>query len=269
MNIAQSTTDACLVELWDGRPCSDRVTEYVLGLPLCRRHHRKLVDEVVRQEELQRQRDWREGQAITERLAKLNRVTPTFKQEPNGGWSFYVGVPAIEGEPRRTIRRRGFRTKREAQVAAKKVLDSLRTPLVQGADEFAAAVKEHQRQAREMLIRERNEAEAARLAAHQSAVAAKRARERDRFVYYVRRPDGAIKIGTTWNLKTRMQAFRNVSPAELLASHSGGQIAEAALHRRFRHLRLDGEWFKPDPDLLAHIEHVIGTSGRRATTLRG
>lgn len=77
-----------------------------------------------------------------------------------------------------------------------------------------------------------------------------------RLVYYVQRPDGAIKIGTTWNIRTRLQAFRNVSPVQLLAVHSGGQPAEAALHRKFKSARLDGEWFRPDPALLRHIDHT-------------
>ncbi len=82
------------------------------------------------------------------------------------------------------------------------------------------------------------------------------ARERSRRVYYVRRPDGPIKIGTTYSMGNRLRGLRNVAPVEVLAVHTGGHVAERALHRRFASSRLDGEWLAPTAELLAHIDHI-------------
>lgn len=256
--------ERCVVDRYDGQPCRQPVEEYVLGLTLCRRHHVELVDEILTWERARVDHARRQGQEAEERLRKLDRVKPTFKRE-EAGWSFALYLPAVGREPRRTVRRRGFKTKRDAQWEARQILESLTAPLRAGAEAFAMAVKNEQRLAAEHWAQEQEEHEAARLAACESAARARRERERERLVYYVRRPDGAIKIGTTWNLKTRMQAFRNVTAVELLASHSGGQVAEAALHRRFKHLRLDGEWFDPGEDLLAHIRHVAACAERRGS----
>lgn len=62
-----------------------------------------------------------------------------------------------------------------------------------------------------------------------------------------------------------MGSLRNATPVELLAWHTGGQVAEAVMHRRFAHLRLDGEWFFPGQELLAHIRHVRDRMERRGT----
>jgi hypothetical protein len=35
----------------------------------------------------------------------------------------------------------------------------------------------------------------------------------------------------------------------------GGRESEAAHHQRFAHLRVRGEWFRPDAELLEYIEH--------------
>lgn len=105
------------------------------------------------------------------------------------------------------------------------------------------------------LVRFRDDRRAAeRLVA--SAVAAdeaRRAAEPHRLVYYVRRSDGAIKIGSTGDLTKRLRSLRLVSPVEVLATHAGGYAAEKAMHRRFREHRLDGEWFAPAARLLDHI----------------
>lgn len=76
-------------------------------------------------------------------------------------------------------------------------------------------------------------------------------------VYYVQRTDGLIKIGWSGNLRSRLNTLRREhGHLTLLATHSGGVEAEAAQHKRFAHLRETGEWFWPEPDLLAHIERI-------------
>jgi hypothetical protein len=72
-------------------------------------------------------------------------------------------------------------------------------------------------------------------------------------VYFVRAGD-AIKIGRTANLAARLRALATASaaPLELLAAVPGGRGREAQEHRRWRHLRLRGEWFRADEALVRH-----------------
>lgn len=73
-------------------------------------------------------------------------------------------------------------------------------------------------------------------------------------VYYLRVGD-MIKIGTTRNLQRRMAAYPPGSV--LLAVEPGGEDVEAIRHRQFGHLLMErNEWFRPAPDLMAHIAEV-------------
>lgn len=256
------TDEPCEATLVDGRSCSDAARHVVGWFALCNRHHQKLVDEVLAEDRCRHERLLVEGRLAEERLRRLDRVRPSFRKEATG-WLFDFTLPAFDGASRRHVRRRGFKRKLDAQREAKAMLEALRGPLTVGVEAYLEAVEQRRREARETWSRLEAQVEAERLAVHGSVAAARRERERQRIVYYVRRPDGAVKIGTTWNLKTRMQAFRNVNQVELLAWHTGGQCAEAALHRRFKHLRLDGEWFEAGQDLVDHIRYVAGCAERR------
>lgn len=83
-------------------------------------------------------------------------------------------------------------------------------------------------------------------------------RARGATVYYVQRAsDSLIKIGFSSVPRDRLVTLRREhGPLELLATHKGGRDAERIQHRRFDHLRVTGEWFRPEPDLLAHIERI-------------
>ncbi len=80
-------------------------------------------------------------------------------------------------------------------------------------------------------------------------------------VYYLRRPeDGAIKIGWSTYLVGSFGRFsklaRSFPGLELLAWEAGGLPEERERHREFDHHRMNyprDEWFRPGPDLLAHI----------------
>lgn len=73
-------------------------------------------------------------------------------------------------------------------------------------------------------------------------------------VYFVRMGD-LIKIGHTANLRRRLHGL-SLTVKQVLATEPGGKEREAELHVQFTHLREFGEWFRAEPDLLAHIESV-------------
>jgi hypothetical protein len=74
-------------------------------------------------------------------------------------------------------------------------------------------------------------------------------------IYFIRKPDGPIKIGTTIRLSERLQqlALEYGEGLEVLGVAEGSFEVERGLHSRFRHLRLVGEWFEPGDDLIGFI----------------
>ena len=74
-------------------------------------------------------------------------------------------------------------------------------------------------------------------------------------VYYVRREsDGMIKIGTSRTFATRFAALsQEHGPLLILAVHRGAHREEHLVHARFRALRGEGEWFRPELRLMEHI----------------
>lgn len=76
-------------------------------------------------------------------------------------------------------------------------------------------------------------------------------------VYFIRScsPD-AIKIGYSDNVFRRLRQIHGAcpSPVSLVAGIPGADTGtEAELHRRFRALRIHGEWFRSEPELLEFI----------------
>jgi len=81
-------------------------------------------------------------------------------------------------------------------------------------------------------------------------------------VYYVQREDGLIKIGTSRTTASRLAYLaREYGPLSLMAFHGGGRQEEAAAHRAFKALRVEGEWFRPGLPLLEHIVEIRKTMG--------
>jgi hypothetical protein len=240
--------------------CSAPVDPEVLvevGVRLCRTHGAFVAAAALR---LQRSRAMEAELAQrqeNEYVARVAKVRGGVVQRA-GGWTYRAVIPQRDGRPK-SVSRSGFKSQAQA-------LRALRSRL---ADEVRAA--EAHRPLTDAMVHQREEALVAfrrRPTAQRDPVTwshqrERRATQRDRLVYYVQRPDGAIKIGTTWDIAGRMQALRNVSPVVLLGTHTGGEVAESALHRRFRAIRLDGEWFSPTDDLLTHIAHVVQVTGSR------
>jgi len=73
-----------------------------------------------------------------------------------------------------------------------------------------------------------------------------------------------IKIGYTGNedVEQRIRALQTgcPSPLILLGSAEGSKEAEAELHDRFADARLNGEWFRPVPELIQFIISRVAIS---------
>jgi hypothetical protein len=79
-------------------------------------------------------------------------------------------------------------------------------------------------------------------------------------VYFLRVGEGPIKIGTSANIPQRYRSIQANCPFSLrvVALMGGGRDVEAQMHRRFAQFRMHGEWFMPEPELLAHVEALNG-----------
>jgi hypothetical protein len=97
------------------------------------------------------------------------------------------------------------------------------------------------------------------------------------YLYCVREmPYGAIKIGVSGNPWSRvlvdLQAGNSRELRLLLVLRVGRpsmrgtdfpmRRIERQWHERFAHLRIRGEWFRPEPELLDEILRVASTDGR-------
>lgn len=84
------------------------------------------------------------------------------------------------------------------------------------------------------------------------------------FVYFILNKDSnAVKIGRAKDLEKRMKALQTSSPAKLKLIKSvqveGGEEAhelEQSLHKQFSEIRLAGEWFKAEANLLEYISQL-------------
>jgi hypothetical protein len=98
----------------------------------------------------------------------------------------------------------------------------------------------------EIEAKRRRKAEMASWEAHGSQI-----------VYYLRRADGAVKIGTSINLANRLIALqREHGQLEILLTHCGDHPRETEMHKRFADLCIGGEWFRLEETLLEWIVHV-------------
>jgi T5orf172 domain. len=78
------------------------------------------------------------------------------------------------------------------------------------------------------------------------------AKQRVDSVYIVKLGD-RVKIGFTTNMHQRM---RDVPHEEILAVVPGTMQDEARCHAAFAHLRVAGEWFRAEPELLQFAREV-------------
>lgn len=77
-------------------------------------------------------------------------------------------------------------------------------------------------------------------------------RQTDGVVYFVRFQN-LVKIGFTTNMATRMAS---VPHDDILGTVPGTMEDEKKCHAAFAHLRVQGEWFRPEPELLTFISDL-------------
>ena len=73
-------------------------------------------------------------------------------------------------------------------------------------------------------------------------------------IYFMRAGDnGPVKIGSARDPAIRLRYFRtgNPEPLSIVRVIEGGRKEERALHQAFRHLRIQGEWFRFDESMLS------------------
>lgn len=94
-------------------------------------------------------------------------------------------------------------------------------------------------------------------------VESKCASEDGKFVYFVRRQDGRIKIGYTKdpqrrieNIRTALRSSGHPGGAAILALVHGGRAVERYLHDAFRADHVGGEWFRPSSSIYALIYEI-------------
>jgi hypothetical protein len=73
------------------------------------------------------------------------------------------------------------------------------------------------------------------------------------FIYFIQNGTGEVKIGYTENVRRRLHNLQIASPTTLnvIGQMPGTVSEEREIHHRFAHARLVGEWFRPDPDMIA------------------
>lgn len=81
-------------------------------------------------------------------------------------------------------------------------------------------------------------------------------------VYFAKRSDGLIKIGSSKNPMKRLRDNRAWCPdARLFLQVSGERSREAELHSRVKASRMAGEWFYPTIEVLGLAAELVDRDG--------
>lgn len=92
-------------------------------------------------------------------------------------------------------------------------------------------------------------------------------------VYFIRETvSGHVKIGwTSGRPASRLKALQTAHPHDLvlICSIPGDKATERALHEKYAHLRLRGEWFRYDTDLRELIVAQVAADAGKADKYRG
>lgn len=83
-------------------------------------------------------------------------------------------------------------------------------------------------------------------------------------IYFIQQgKDGPIKIGKSDAPQQRLEQLQTANPYQLnfLGGASDYTYNETDIHKKFKHLRLKGEWFKPEKELFDFMNKAC--PGRR------
>ena len=81
--------------------------------------------------------------------------------------------------------------------------------------------------------------------------------EKPKQVYFIQGVETKrIKIGVSVDPNARLRSLVASEPLTLLKAIPGNVKEEKALHKRFMHLCIHGEWFEPDEELIRFIESL-------------
>ncbi len=77
-------------------------------------------------------------------------------------------------------------------------------------------------------------------------------------IYFIRSYNQFIKIGTSTNVNGRLKKLQTGSPIKfkVQAILDGDYKTESGLHKMFKHIRYNGEWFKYTDELKWFIRAV-------------
>jgi hypothetical protein len=77
-------------------------------------------------------------------------------------------------------------------------------------------------------------------------------------VYFIQAGEHGIKIGYTYRLEKRLRDIQMYCPIKLtvLCSIPGDEGKERELHRKFKHLRIHGEWFRISDEIIEYISSL-------------
>lgn len=88
-----------------------------------------------------------------------------------------------------------------------------------------------------------------------------------RWIYFVRMGiTGPIKIGSAVNVDRRIRQLQTANPYTLwlMAKVPWVEGEERRLQESFAHAQLSGEWFRPVPELVAHVAALSGENDQGA-----
>lgn len=77
-------------------------------------------------------------------------------------------------------------------------------------------------------------------------------------LYFVARKDDPymVKIGTTEDMERRMRTLAVSGPIVLFATCYGGRVEERFFLNRFADLRIEGEWFRANEEMISFIRYA-------------
>lgn len=83
------------------------------------------------------------------------------------------------------------------------------------------------------------------------------------YVYFLGGAGGAVKIGYSRDVPSRLSRLRSGNPTRLrlLAIVEGGEPLERSYHDRFEAARIDREWFKRTPEMSEEIARLRRVRG--------